>query len=144
MSLCRKKGVPMTDLIPGSVFRFPRFPVWDDEEDWGLMTNMPSGITISEDEQNVYVEVAVPGVDPKDIEVTMDKGVLWVKGESKEEENDKKKKFYRKATSMFSYRVAVPGDIDPNVDPHATSKHGVMKVTFKKSPKAQPKKITVK
>ena len=133
----------MVDLVPGSLWRFPRLPsIWEDDEDWGLMTNTPTGLTISEDEKNVYVEAAVPGVDPKDIEVTFSKGVVWIKGESKEEE--KKKKYYRKAMSSFSYRVAVPGDVDPKAEPQAECKNGKMTVTFAKAPQAQPKKIAVK
>jgi HSP20 family molecular chaperone IbpA len=40
--------------------------------------------------------------------------------------------------------VAVPGDVDPNKEPEATYKHGVMTITFNKTPKAQPKKIQIK
>lgn len=133
----------MTDLIPRSYFRFPTIPaVWDDEEDWQAVTNWPSGLTLSEDDKNVYVQAAVPGVDPKNIEVTVDHGVVWIKGEIKEEEKDKK--FYRKAASSFSYRVTVPGDIDANREPDASVKNGVMTVVFAKSPKAEPKRITVR
>mgnify|MGYP000344849268 CR=1 FL=1 len=107
-----------------------------------MMTNWPSGLSLSEDDKNVYVQASVPGVDPKDIEVTFDKGVVWIKGESKDEEQNKK--YYRKAASSFSYRVAVPGDIDSTQEPQASVKNGVMTVTFTKSPKAQPKKISVK
>ncbi len=135
----------MVDLIPSNWLRFSRFPsLWDEEEDWGLSTNASSGVTISEDEKHVYVEAAVPGVDPKDIEVTFDKGALWIKGEGKEEEEDKKKKYYRKATSAFSYRIGVPGEINDKEEPEAHCKNGVMKVTFIKSPKSQPRKISVK
>lgn len=131
------------DIVPGSFWRFPALPsVWDDDDDWNIAASMPSGISISEDDKNVYVEAALPGIDGKDVEVTFDKGVVWIKGEVKEE--DKNKKYYRKATRSFSYRVAVPGDIDSNTEPTATSKNGVMTVTFTKSPKSQPKKITVK
>lgn len=133
----------MTDLIPRSFFRFPSVPaVWDDEEDWGAITNWPSGLSLSEDDKNIYVQAAVPGVDPKNIEVTVDHGVVWIKGEMNEAE--KGKKFYRKAASSFSYRVAIPGDIDANREPDASVKNGVMTVTFAKSPKAEPKKITVR
>jgi HSP20 family protein len=100
------------------------------------------GLSVSEDEKNVYVEAALPGIDPKDVEITLDKGILWIKGEAKEEE--KQKKFYRKSARSFSYRVAVPGDINTKVEPNAVSKNGVMKVTFAKSPAAEPKKIAVK
>lgn len=120
--------------------------IWRDSDltgwDWDLATNTPSGLTISEDDRFVYVSANLPGVDPKDVEVTFDKGVVWIKGEMVEEEKDKK--YYRKASSSFSYRVAIPGDIDLDKEPEATSKHGIMTVKFVKKPRSQPKKITVK
>lgn len=130
------------DLAPTSFWRFPTIRgFWDDDEELGL-SSQPSGISISEDTTHVFVEVALPGINPKDVEVTFDKGIVWVKGEKKEEE--KEKKYYRKATSSFSYRVAVPGDIDLSVEPEATSEHGMMKITFTKAKQSQPKKINVK
>lgn len=134
------------DLIPSRFLSFPSFTlpsIWDDEE----LLNAPtsgSGLSVSEDEKNVYVEAAVPGIDPKNVEITYHDGYLWIKGEQKDEEKDKKKKYYRQASSSFSYRVAVPGEVDSNVEPEATYKHGIMSVKFNKSPKAQPKKIQVK
>jgi HSP20 family protein len=131
------------DIVPRSFLRFPNTPsLWEDDDDWGLMTNWPSGISISEDEKNVYIEAALPGVDSKNIEITFDKGVVWIKGEAKQEEQNKK--YYRKAASSFSYRIAVPGEVDPNAEPQAAVKNGVMKVTFAKSPATQPKKISVR
>lgn len=130
------------DLLPSALWRLPTVRSWDEDEDWGLTTAAPSNLTISEDDKHVFVEAALPGVDPKDVEVTFDKGIVWIKGESKAEE--KTKKYYRKAASQFSYRVAVPGDIDLNQEPEASSKNGVMTVTFAKSPASQPKKIQVK
>lgn len=131
-----------SDLIPASFFRFPlmKFP-WEDE-DFDLATTSGSGLTVSEDEKNVYVEAAMPGLEVKDIEVSFDKGMLWLRGQAKEEE--KGKKYYRRATRAFSYRVAVPGEIDSKKEPSANYKNGVMKVAFSKSPATQPKKITVK
>lgn len=122
-------------------FPFSRFPFWTDEEDW-TPTTTASGLAVSEDDKKVYIEAAVPGIDPKDIEVTVDKGVVWIKGESKQEESQKK--YYRRASSSFSYRVAIPGEIDPNIEPEATCKNGVMTVAFTKAEKVQPKKIAVK
>jgi len=134
----------MSDLVPGSFWRFPAFrmpSVWDDDDDLQIAST-PSGLSISEDEKNVYIDASLPGVDPKDVEITFDKGMLWIKGETKEEE--KGKKYYRKATSSFSYRVAVPGEIDSKKEPEATCNNGVMTVAFAKSPVSQPKKIAVK
>src|SRR3989344_2222575 len=131
------------ELVPESFWRFPltRWPSLFEEEEWFTPSTI-SGLSVSEDDKKVYVEAAVPGVDPKDVEVTYDKGVLWVKGESKEEE--KGKKFYRKATKSFSYRLTVPGDVDPEAEPEATQQNGVVKLTYAKTKVAQPKKIAVK
>jgi HSP20 family protein len=134
------------DLIPGRFLSFPSFQlpsIWDDDE-WLTTPSSTSGLSVSEDDKNVYVEAAVPGIDPKNVDVTFHDGYLWIKGEQKEEEADKKKKYYRQASKSFSYRVAVPGEIDVNTEPEATYKHGVMTVSFAKSPKAQPKKIQIK
>jgi len=135
------------DIIPRSFWTFPsfRFPaLWeeDDEDKFLTVASIPSGLTVSEDDKNVYVEAAIPGVDPEKVEVTFNKGVLWIKAEGEEEE--KGKKYYKKASRSFSYRVAVPGNIDEKKEPEAVCKNGVMKVTFTKVPEAKPKKITVK
>lgn len=135
------------DLIPSRLLSFPsmRLPsFWNDEDDWMTTPSIPSGLSVSEDEKKVYVEAAVPGIDPKDVEITFQDGYLWIRGETKEEEKDKSRKYYRESSKSFSYRVAVPGDIDDKVDPEATSKNGIMTVTFAKSPKTTPKKIEIK
>jgi HSP20 family protein len=118
--------------------------LWDEEDDWLVTPSTQSGLSVSEDDNNIYVEAAVPGIDPKDVEITYQDGYLWVRGETKEEEKDKKRKFYRQASSSFSYRVAIPGEVDPNKEPEATYKRGIMTITFSKSEKVLPKKIEVK
>jgi len=131
------------DIIPNPFWRFPiTRPLWEEDDDMMHASSQGGGLSISEDEKYIYVEAAVPGIDPKDVEITFDKGALWIKGEAKEEKKDKK--YYRKATRSFSYRIMVPGDLDPNQEPEASCKNGVMTVKFAKSPKSQPKKITVK
>lgn len=130
------------NLLPRQFFTLPS--VWDDEDNFMAMPTSTSGLSLSEDEKNVYIKAHVPGVDPKNIDVTMHEGYLWIRGEHTENEEDKKRKYYRHAASSFSYRVAVPSDIDINAKPEATYKHGVMSVRFPKSPKTQPTKITIK
>lgn len=122
----------------------PLRSLWDDDDWISPVTSTPGGLSVSEDEKNVYVEAALPGLDPKQIEITFEKGIVWIRGEAKEEEENDKKKYYRQSVRSFSYRVSVPGEIDHNVDPQATYKHGVMKVIFPKSPTSQPKKISFK
>lgn len=132
------------DIIPRQFWNFPtKIPSLFDEDDFSSF--LPSsGLTISEDDKKVYVEAAVPGIDPKDVEVTFDKGVLWIRGEAKEEEEDKKRKFYRKASRSFSYRVAVPNTIDEKIDPDVVCRNGQLIVTFTKLLESEPKKLQVK
>jgi HSP20 family protein len=134
------------DLLANRFLPFPAIQlpsIWNDTDDWLTSPNSPSGLSVSEDEKKVYIDAALPGIDPKNVEVTFHDGYLWIRGETKEEDKDRNRKYYREATKSFSYRIAVPGDIDNAIDPTATYKHGVMSVAFMKSPKAQPKKIQV-
>jgi HSP20 family protein len=134
----------MFNLVPRHFFSQPNFPsAWEDEDFWSA-SSQPSGLSVSEDQSNVYVEAAVPGIDPQKVEITFDKGVLWIKGNQEHEEASENKKYYKKASSSFSYHVTVPGEIDQTVEPEAVCKNGIMKVTFKKVPQTQPKKISVK
>lgn len=132
-------------LTPRSFWTFPtlRIPsLVEDLLDETILDTIPSGLSVSEDENSVYVEAALPGIDPKDIEVTFENGILHIGGEAKEEE--KKKKYYRRATSSFSYRVAIPGEVSPKAEPTATYKNGMMKVIFKKTAPSKPKRIEVR
>lgn len=132
-------------LTPRRLLTMPSLlqDLWDDE-DFTAPTAALGGLSVYEDEKKVYVDAAIPGIDPKNVDLTYHDGYLWVRGEANEEEEDKKKKYYRRATRSFSYRVAIPGDVDPNTEPEASYKHGVMTVAFAKSPAVQPKKIQLK
>lgn len=124
-------------LIPDFMRNFSLF----NEED-ELLPSKTSNISLSEDEEKVYVEAALPGVPMDGIEITLDKGVLWVRGERKNEET--KRKHYYQATSSFSYRIVLPGDIDEGSEPEAGYTNGVLSVTFLKHKKEMPKKISIK
>lgn len=130
----------MNYLVPNSFWRLPT--LFEEEEDLLPSTTTLSGLSISEDDKNVYVEASVPGIEPKNIDVTFSKGILTITAEKEEEE--KKKKYYRRASTSFSYRILVPGEIDANREPKAEAKNGMMVVTFTKLPQSQPKKIAVK
>lgn len=122
--------------------RFPFTPFfWEDEWDISL-DEEPSGLSISEDEENIYVEAALPGIKKEEIEITLDKGIVWIKGERKEEET--KKKYYKKASKHYSYRVSLPVEIDEKKEAEATYENGVMTIIFPKKKGYEPKKIRIK
>jgi HSP20 family protein len=111
---------------------------WNDMDDLMPRQSYQAGLDITEDEGHVYVEAAVPGVDPKDIELTYDKGILWIKAEARNEEK-KGRKVYKMAQKSFQYSVGVPGEIDESHEPEATYRNGLMVIK-----KAQPKRIQLK
>lgn len=89
-----------------------------------------SDVTLAEDEQNVYVEAKMPGLGVDDIEVSLENGTLWIRGERKEEKKEKKK-YYQKSVYSYSYRVGIPNYVEEK-NPEANYEDGVMTVTFKK------------
>lgn len=135
----------MSYLIPRSFMSFPGLGLSSlmDDDSLSFTSSAPNGLSLAEDDKHVYVEAAVPGVDAKDIDITFEKGVLRIVAESKVEEREGKK-YFRRATSSFSYQVVIPSEIDMNTEPEAEVKNGVMHISFTKSAKVQPKKIAVK
>lgn len=134
-------------LVPQSFFRFPRFPnVWEDMEDrmskWIGSEAANTGITVSEDDKNVYVEANLPGLQQGDIDVSINKNTLWIKGEKKEEKEDKEKKYYRRAQSSFFYQVDLPSQVEEGKE-QAQFQDGVLKITFKKTQQSQVRKISL-
>lgn len=101
-----------------------------------------SGLSVYEDDHHIYVEAQTPGVKSEDIQVTYEKGVLWIRAEHSEEK--KGVKYHTKASSNFSYRVPMPERIDESKTPDAICKDGVLKITFNKSSSSKPQKIEVK
>lgn len=124
---------------PLQLMRWPS--MWDEDE--LLPTVAESNLDIYETENEVVVRANVAGVQDDKVDITFEKGVLWIRAEE-EEESREGKKYYRKASRSYSYKIAVPGNIDMKQDPDAVIEHGVVRVTFTKAEEAKPKKISVK
>lgn len=126
---------------PLRVMRWPN--VWDWDEDELTPQASVDNLDIFETANEVIVRANVAGVVSDKIDITFEKGVLWIRAES-EEESKEGKKYYRKASRSYSYKVAIPGDIDLNTEPQAKIENGLVTITFKKAEIAKPKKISIK
>src|SRR5689334_18426976 len=117
-----------TNMWSFPTMRFP-FSLFEEREESHALQHFheSSGLTVSEDEKCIYVEAAIPGIKSEDIEMTFENGILWIKAIKNEEIEDKKKKFYRKATDAFSYRVAIPANVEESKQPEALCKNGILK-----------------
>lgn len=102
-------------------------------------------VDIEETEKMVTVKADLPGVDPKDVEVTVKDRVLTIRGEKKEQREEKGKNFHRveRFEGKFFRQFELPIGLD-EANVNAVTTKGVLTVTIPKVPAAQPKKITVK
>lgn len=104
-------------------------------------------IDVKESEKEIVVTAELPGLEEKDFELLLGDDSLTLKGEKKEEKEDKGKDYYRMERSYgcFHRVIPLPEGIDTkNVD--AKFKNGVLKVTLPKTEeeKKKVKKIAVK
>jgi len=108
-------------------------------ESWGLADVTPR-IDETEDEKAYHVKVELPGMDKDDVEITLSEGVLTIRGEKKQAEEEKGKDFYRQERSFGAFRrsVAVPGAVEEGKI-QASFKNGVLSVALPKSKEAQKK-----
>ena len=119
-------------------------PSWLEEgfgEDFETMKS--ANITLSEDEKNIYVEANLPGLQEGDVEMTLDKDTLWIKGCCKQCKEESNRQYYYKASREYSYRITLPSEVDHTDEPSAKLENGVIRITFKKTSKGQPRKINI-
>ncbi len=108
------------------------------------VTDWVPSVDIKEGKDAYEVAADVPGVEPKDIDVSLEDGVLTVKGERKAESEDESDGYTRTERSYgnFYRRFTLPDTADAeNIS--AKTEHGVLKLTIPKKEKAMPKRITV-
>jgi HSP20 family protein len=101
-------------------------------------------VDIKEEDDAFLIVADIPGVDPKDIEVHMDSGVLTIKGEKESEQKDEREGYKRVERSYGSFyrRFSLPDTADPEKI-SAKSNHGVLEVRIGKQERVQPRKIAV-
>jgi len=102
-------------------------------------------IDISENETGFEVRAEVPGIDRKDIDITLSEGLLTIKGEKKFENEEKNERYHRRESSYgsFSRSFQLSSDVE-NDGIEANYKDGVLRITLPKAEAAAPKKIEVK
>ena len=102
-------------------------------------------IDVSETGKEIVVHAEIPGMDPKDIDISLNGRILTIKGERKQEEEEKEKSYHRieRKYGFFSRSFELPVDVDAN-KVKAGYKDGVLKVSLPKTKEHSVKKIEVK
>ncbi len=102
-------------------------------------------VDIKEEAERFLIRADVPGVDPRDIEVSVEDGVLTLSGERKSETRDQQDGWTRveRHSGRFQRSFTLPETVDA-AGVTAKGEHGVLEISIPKVAKAQPKKIEVK
>ena len=116
----------------------------DDDASVATASWAPS-VDISEDENAFTLLADIPGVDPKDIEISMEKGVLTIKGERQTENVEESENYRRieRQSGQFYRRFTLPDSADADKI-EAKSEHGVLTVTIPKQEVTLSRRIEVK
>jgi len=101
-------------------------------------------VNFSEDEGHVYIEALVPGVDPKDVDLSVLRNTVTIAGERKPFVEKEGQIVHRAelGSGRFSRTLELPVDINPeNIS--AQCKDGIMQITLAKAEHAKPRKIEI-
>ena len=127
----------MWDVID-RFMREPAFPsMWDE-------ASLAPALDVSETETEVLVRCELPGIDPKDVELSVESVSLTLCGCKKEEKEEKGESFHRKECRYGSFRrtVSLPAEVEPE-KAQAKYEKGVLCVTLPKSKRSKSTRITI-
>lgn len=130
--------------LQGSLDPYTREVTGDDSSDV-VTSHWRPAVDIKEEENRFVIYADLPGVDPKDIEITMEQGVLTLRGERSEESKEEREGYKRveRMSGSFYRRFSLPDTADAERI-EAEGKNGVLEITLPKHEKVQPRKITVR
>ena len=100
-------------------------------------------VDVQEEPDRYVIYSDVPGVDPKDVEITMENGVLTLRG-NREQQNGQNGGYKRRErpAGAFYRRFVLPDTADAEAIT-AAGKNGVLQITIPKRPKAQARRIQI-
>ena len=102
-------------------------------------------VDIKEDEDKFVIQADIPGVKPEEIDISMEDGVITIKGEKETEAKTEQNGYKRVERTFGSFyrRFSLPDTADGEAI-SAKCKHGVLEITIPKREAVKPKKINVK
>ena len=101
-------------------------------------------VDIVEEPDRFAIFADLPGVDPQDVEVLMDKGILSIRGERRSEMDSQNGRYSRieRRYGMFHRRFALPDSADAE-GITANGRNGVLEISIPKRPETTPRRIQV-
>jgi len=120
---------------------FDRWPALSPSKQAGFVP----AVDVYEDKDNVIVETQLAGIDPENVDISIENDVLSIKGESEKKSEVEDKNYYRKEIRRGSFyrSVQLPAHVLGD-KASAEAKDGVLKISIPKSEEIKPRKINIK
>lgn len=125
---------PITSLQRDMNRLFNRF--WEDTPEFTeSMTGFHPTVDFSETDDEYVVSAELPGIDDKDVDVSMEQGYLTIQGEKKEE-TEREDGYYERSYGRFRRSIPIPSDINEKKIEAYLDK-GVLSIRLPKSEEAK-------
>lgn len=97
-------------------------------------------LDVNEDDKAFHVKIDLPGMDQKDVDITMSDRTLTIRGERKEDKETKEKEYYRRERAYGAFRrtIEIPAAVDATKI-EAKFSNGVLTIELPKTKEAQEK-----
>ena len=105
---------------------------------------LPS-LDVAETKNEMVVKAEVPGLDPKDIDISLSDGLLTIKGEKKQEREEKEENYHlvERSYGTFTRSIRIPNEVQSDKI-NASYKNGVLKIVLPKSEGPKKKEVKIK
>jgi HSP20 family protein len=111
----------------------------------GIQGDWAPRVDIAETDKAFVIKAEIPEVNKEDVKITVDNGILTIRGERKQEKEEKGKKFHRveRHYGSFTRSFTLPDNVDEN-NITASFKDGMLNLQIQKAEEVKPKVIEVK
>jgi HSP20 family protein len=120
---------------------FGRFPALRNGEELG-----PSslGLDVVETNDGFVIKAAIPGVDPGEVDISIEDDILTIRGEFAEKDEAQESQYLRRELRYGSFQrsLRLPPTVDPDKS-HAEFEHGLLRLTLPKKPEARARSIKI-
>jgi HSP20 family protein len=106
--------------------------------------NTSLSLDVVENGDTYVIRAAVPGVDPKDVEISVDEDVLTIRGEFKSDEQTNEDNYLRREirSGSFQRQLRLPPTVEPE-RAEASFENGLLKLSIPKKPEARARSIKI-
>ena len=144
MALMRYEPLNLLNQLQREMNRLFESSRLGDEETGHLLADWAPAVDIKEEPNQFVIHADLPGVEVKDIDITLENGVLTLKGQRASEKKEETENYRRieRVRGTFLRRFSLPDAVDAE-KVAAKCKDGVLELVVPKREAAQPRRITI-